>query len=141
MSIKSSRGFTIVELMIAMAIIFTIAAIAIPVYRGYLAESYYGVMRTNLHDMRIIIEDFRLDNGNYGTPGSTFTGLGAINTQYGWQPSGDLDGYTYTVAVRNLTVGYDVWVSHVTGLWVRCDARLSNCCDGNSGNPASSACP
>jgi len=146
MTKKTSRGFTMVELMIALAIIFTIAAIAIPVYRGYIAEGYYGVMRTNMHDMRIMIEDFRLDNGNYGTPGTQFTedsnaGLSQISAQYGWNPSGNIAGYTYTIAVRNLTVGYDVWASHVSGLWTRCDARLSNCCDGNTGIPSASACP
>jgi len=144
--IRSHRpaGFTIVELMITLAIVFTVAAIAIPVYRGYLAEGHYGVMRTNMHDMRIMLEDFRLDNGNYGVPGTQFNedtnaGVAQISAQYGWNPSGDIGGYTYTVAVRNLTLGYDIWASHVTGLWARCDARLSNCCDGNTGAP--SACP
>ena len=127
--------------MIAVAIMFTIAAIAIPAYRGYIAEGYYGVMRTNMHDMRILLEDFRLDNGSYGAPGTQFTGLPAINAQYGWNPSGDISGYTYTVAVRSLTVGYDIWALHVSGLWARCDGRLSNCCEGSTGTPSASACP
>ena len=130
-----------VELMITLAIIFIVAGIAIPLYQGYLREGYFGVMRTNMHDLRVLLEDFRLDNGNYGTPGTQFSGLAAINTQYGWDPSGNIGGYTYTIAVRNLTVGYDIWSTHVSGLWTRCDARVSNCCEGTSGNPASSPCP
>jgi len=141
-----TKGFTLIELMIALAIMFTVAAIAIPAYRGYIAEGHYGVMRTNMHDMRILLEDYRLDNADYGTPGTQFTedlnsSLNEISTQYGWNPSGNIGGYSYTVAVRNLTVGYDVWASHVSGLWARCDRRISNCCEGNSGTPSASACP
>ena len=85
---KNAKGFTIVERMITLAIVFTVAAIAIPIYRGYLAESYYGVMRSNMHDMRIMIEDFRLDNGNYGTPGTQFTASRRSTASTAGSPAG-----------------------------------------------------
>jgi type IV pilus assembly protein PilE len=137
---KPAKGFSLIELMIALAIMFVVAGIAIPLYQGYLLEGYYGVMRTNMHDLRVLIEDYRLDNGDYGTGGSQFTGLTQINGQYGWNPSGNIGGYNYTVAVQAGTVSYDVWATHVSGTWVRCDDRISNCCEGSSGSPTS-RCP
>lgn len=138
---KPSKGFSLIELMIALAIMFIVAGIAIPVYQGYIREGHYGVMRTNMHDLRTLIEDYRLDNGNYGAAGAQFSGLAAINAQYQWNPGGNIDGYTYTIAVKSGTISYDVWASHVSGVWTRCDNRLNNCCEGTSGDPASSACP
>ncbi len=137
--INKADGVTLVELMIAVAIISIIAAIAVPAYNGYVRESRFGAMRLTMDGLRLILEDYRLDNGNYA-PG-TYTGQADIDTRYGWDPGGDLSDYTFTVSVPNTsTVTYDIWAVHTgSSLWTRCDDRMSNCCDGDNGTPA--ACP
>jgi len=67
-----SHGFTLVELMIAIAIISVIAAIAIPAYNGYITEARIAAARSNIDSLRLFLEDYRLDNGTYvGPSGST----------------------------------------------------------------------
>ena len=133
---SKSRGYTLVEIMISLAILAIIAAIAVPAYNGYIREARLSTLRTNIDTLRLPLEDFRLDNGNYGTAGTTYTN-GALATQFGWEPNDGEANYSYSVRV--LTNSYDIWASDSgSGVWVRCDDRMSTCCDGIG---AVSACP
>lgn len=137
----NQTGFSLVELMITIAIISILAGIAIPLYNGYILEGHLTTMRSTMNGLRTILEDFRLDNGNYGTTGD-LVGLAAIDGRYTWNPGGDLSAHTYTVSVTG-TNSYDVWgtFNADTSVWVRCDDRFSNCCDPDSGTAVTSACP
>jgi type IV pilus assembly protein PilE len=136
------RGFTLIELMIAVAIIAIVSAFAIPAYNGYVRESRLGAMRMNLDTLRIAVEAFRLDsrNGNYG-PTASYTTVTAISNQYGWKPEGDNAVYTYTVnATSAATPTY--WIRATgNGLFARCDKTTTTfrCC-GDTG-AGGSACP
>lgn len=136
-----SNGFTLVELMIAIAILSVIAVIAVPAYLGYIKEARLGTLRMNLDTLRVPLEDYRLDNGNYGTAGTTYTDAN-ITSQYGWQPGDGEADYSYSVRVYNIsgsTSTYDVWAKdNATTTWVRCDNRMNKCCDGSG---SVTACP
>jgi prepilin-type N-terminal cleavage/methylation domain-containing protein len=135
-----NRGFTLVELMIVVAIMAIIGTIALPLYTNYVREARFGSMRVNLDSIVLLLEDFRLDNGNYGTASTQYASQAAINSQYGWDPLKDLSDYSFVVDVPADNSTYNMWVSHAaSGLWYRCDSRMSNCCDGDDGSPA--ACP
>lgn len=136
------HGFTITELMIAIAILSVLAAIAIPLYRGYILEGHFASMRTTLNGMRTSIEDFRLENGNYGPVGN-LVDIAAIDGRFAWQPAGDTGAYTYTVAVTG-TNSYDLWgvFDANNAIWARCDNRYQSCCDSETtGSTSVIACP
>lgn len=63
----TSQGFTLIELMIVVAIIGILAAIAIPAYGDYVRRGQMVEVTNQLTDMRTRLEQFYLDNRNYGT--------------------------------------------------------------------------
>jgi general secretion pathway protein G len=58
---KSEQGFTLVELMIVMAIIMILATIAIPVYVKTLQRAKEATLREDLHTMRTAIDSYTVD--------------------------------------------------------------------------------
>lgn len=132
-----SAGFTLIEIMVAIAVIGIITAIAVPTYREYILSSRANTMEYNMASLRVLMEDYRLDNGDYGAVG-TLNGEAAISNRFNWHPDSDLGGYTFTMNVMANT--YDIWVVHdESGNWRRCDDRMSSCC-GDEDLPVA-ACP
>jgi len=65
---KQSRiGFTIIELLIAMAIVGILAAIAVPMYTGYLERARLADAKTALEQLRVAQEMRRAERGSYST--------------------------------------------------------------------------
>ena len=60
-----SRGFTLIELMIAVAIIAILAAIAIPSYSEYVRRGRITEAISALSGMRVKMEQFFQDNRSY----------------------------------------------------------------------------
>jgi general secretion pathway protein G len=54
-------GFTLVELMIVMAIIMILATIAIPIYVRTLQRAKEATLREDLHTMRTAIDSYTID--------------------------------------------------------------------------------
>lgn len=135
-----SRGVTLVELMITIAVLSIVAAIAIPAYTGYVREGHYAALHANLNSLRTPIEDFRLENGNYGAAGN-LAGQAAIDARFRWDPGSDISRYDYTVAIVG-TNNYHVWGTFGADIWVRCQDRMSRCCESDGGGSGpSAACP
>ncbi len=61
------RGFTLIEVMITVAIIGILASIALPAYTDYLRRGQIPQAFTYLSDYRIKMEQYYQDNRNYGT--------------------------------------------------------------------------
>ncbi len=59
---KNNQGFTLIELMVVIAIIGILAAIAIPQYQNYIARSQTTRVYAELSDLRNTVEDC-LNNG------------------------------------------------------------------------------
>ena len=67
MSRYKTSGFTLIELMIAVAIIGILAAVALPGYTDYIRRSALTEGFSSLSDLRIRLEQFYQSNRNFGT--------------------------------------------------------------------------
>ena len=65
-STDNSKGFTLVEVMIVVAIIGVLAAIAYPSYQRYVISSKRADMMTEMHNIASEIESRKLAQGSYG---------------------------------------------------------------------------
>jgi type IV pilus assembly protein PilA len=95
---KNESGFTLIELMIVIAIIGILAAIAIPQFSAYRTRSYNSAAQADLRNAATAQEAYYVDNQTYASPaaltGSTFgfysSGNVGINGGFG------TDQYTMT---------------------------------------------
>jgi len=56
-----AAGFTLIELMIVMAIVSILLAIAIPIYQKSIQRSKESVLRNNLFTLRTMIDEYTID--------------------------------------------------------------------------------
>ncbi len=66
-ALRKSAGFTLIELMITVAIIGILAAVAVPAYTDYVTRGKIPEATSALASMRIRLEQFYQDNRNYGS--------------------------------------------------------------------------
>ncbi len=85
---KQQLGVTLVEILIAMGILAVIAAIAIPAYNGYIAESRKAEGWNNLAAIRLAQEEYFLENNRYfpDTDGTTVSTTANTLSTY-WSPN------------------------------------------------------
>jgi len=58
---KAQRGFTLIELMVVMAIISVLLAIALPIYQKSITRAKESVLRNNLFTLRSMIDEYTID--------------------------------------------------------------------------------
>lgn len=62
---KHAKGFTLIELMIVVAVIAILSSIAIPAYGDYVIRGKLVEVSTQLSDLRVKLEQSFQDNRNY----------------------------------------------------------------------------
>lgn len=58
---KKSRGYTLIELIIVMAIISVLVAIAVPLYQKSLLRTKESLLKNNLFTLRTVIDEYTFD--------------------------------------------------------------------------------
>ena len=132
------RGFTLIELMIAVVIVAILAAVALPSYNNYVRRGKIAEATANLSMMRVKLEQHYQDNRTYATAcvAGTVAPLPSGNdakyftytcptkdaTSFVVQADGvgDMAGFTYTIDQTNLrkTVSTGWGTCANTACWV-----------------------
>jgi type IV pilus assembly protein PilE len=107
---KTNNGFTLVELLVVVAIIGILAAVGFPAYNDYTTRGKIAEATSALSDGRIKMEQFFLDNRFYtggpapaATANFTYAVSGASTTAYTITATGTggMSQYAYTINQAN----------------------------------------
>ena len=91
---EKRAGLSLIELLVALAIIATLAAVALPMYRGYVQTSREGALIAGINALALFQEDYRLREGSYLLNAAD---AASITAAIGWRP-GVGDGVSYSIA-------------------------------------------
>ncbi|HYC45011.1 MAG TPA: type IV pilin protein [Burkholderiales bacterium] len=117
---KKSKGFTLIEILVAIVVVAILAAVALPSYRDYILRGKIAEATSNLADMRVKMEQYFQDNRTYvgacaagtvaplpaGTRYFTFTCPALTATAFTLRATGvaaqGMGGFVYTVNEQNV---------------------------------------
>jgi type IV pilus assembly protein PilA len=94
---KDQKGFTLIELMIVIAIIGILAAIAIPQFSAYRKRSYNSSANADLRNAATAQEAYYVDEETYTSDINNLTGSYGLYTSKNvkfYSVNGDVDSYT-----------------------------------------------
>lgn len=63
--LKNRKGFTLVELIIVIAILGILAAIVVPQFKGFTAKAKIGADKTNIKILQNAAETYEAEHGSY----------------------------------------------------------------------------
>ena len=104
---NNEKGFTLIELMIVVAIIGILAAIAIPQFASYRESSYIASMKADCNSIRVAEEAYFVDKDTYiiGDPTATLVNYGIKSLSTG------NTGVVSAGTAADIAKGFDVTVT------------------------------
>jgi type IV pilus assembly protein PilA len=112
---NAQRGFTLIELMIVVAIIGILAAIAIPQYQDYITRAKLGKVAASLAPIKLAVAEYGQNNAGVMTDADSWTaainsgglGLGAApnSTSEVSFPNAPVDGVITAVIAAGICPG------------------------------------
>jgi general secretion pathway protein G len=118
MSSKQEDGFTLIELVIVMAIIAILASLAIPIFTSSIQSAKEAVLKEDLHVMRNAIDSYTMDKGK--APQSLDDLVQA--------------GYLKSIPIDPMTHASDTWVTATSDTYESVDESDPGIDDVHSGS-------
>lgn len=119
------KGYSLVELMVTVVVVFLVASIGVATYTGYLQTARQQTIVAKVEQFRMFQDSFRTDNGRYVagayTPDGGFV-PDIAGEQIGYVIGDDSDGISFEVEAGtcgNIANCYRVVATdgNVTGTW------------------------
>jgi type IV pilus assembly protein PilA len=104
MNTRNEKGFTLIELMIVIAIIGILAAIAIPQFNAYRARSYNAGALSDLRNIETAVEAYYVDFQKYPTGITPTAGGTVLSTNYGYTKTNGVSGGAITGGASAYTI-------------------------------------
>jgi type IV pilus assembly protein PilE len=102
-NVKSRAGLTLIELLMVIVIVGVLAAIAVPMYSGYMQRARRADAKTALEQVRAAQEMWRAEKGSYCIDGGGNTAEVRLRTTMGAPATTISNYYTWSFTVKTAT--------------------------------------
>ena len=108
---RRTAGFTLIELMIAVAIVAILASVGYPAYTDYVRRGQVPEAFAALSDYRVKMENYFQDNKNYGVDGNCANGTNAPS----WSNFIPNNAKNFTFSCTSTATTYKLTATGVSG--------------------------